>query len=139
MSRTSLALAGASVMTLAVLVARPGLAEATDLCVNVGPSQIMAVGKGFTVPASGKCKPFSGYVPLAASTVSGVGCTSTDGAHLYLSLTRTFIGSLVVVDEVSLSRHDLTGTVREAQLTPSSGFGSSVGASAAKCIAPPLP
>jgi hypothetical protein len=138
MSRSSLVLAR-YFTALGFLATVAGVAEAKDFCIMATPLQVVAVGAGFAVPAKGKCKPFSGYVPPAASTVSGTGCTSTDGAHLYLTITRSIFGGTVIQDQVSLSLPGLTGNLRESSLIAPAGLGAPIGVSAAKCTAPPLP
>src|SRR5262245_60358913 len=69
-----------SIIVASVLVfGSVGTATARDLCVDMGPGfGVSVVGKDFTIPASDKCKPFTGFIG-ATTLVSGTGYTSANG------------------------------------------------------------
>jgi hypothetical protein len=58
------------------------------------------IGKGFTVPAAGNCKPWSGFTKTASTvvlTTTGTGCHSSDGKVLTVSVSSAdpdFFGAL---------------------------------------------
>lgn len=67
------------------------------------------VGKGFAVPTAGNCKPWSGYLKTSSTVVAtstGVGCLSSDGKVLQVSVLSTdpsFFGSgSYAVDQIRL-------------------------------------
>jgi hypothetical protein len=67
------------------------------------------VGKGFAVPTAGTCKPWSGYLKTGATVVAtstGVGCLSSDGKVLQLSVFSTdpsyFGSALYGADQIRL-------------------------------------
>src|SRR5262249_49904403 len=129
MPRRSLTLAG-----LIVTLLMPGFAAAKDMCLaTTMDGATLAILKGCSVHGAGQCQTEAGYLPAAPGTVGGTACTSSDGARLYLSLTRTSIGSIVVLDEVSVNLPALTGTTREAHLVVAGSFAPSVDVSLAKC------
>ncbi|HZP45536.1 MAG TPA: hypothetical protein VFB15_07790 [Candidatus Binataceae bacterium] len=103
-------LIGASALAL-LLVAAP--ASAKSYCITGWPNPAWDdIGVGFTVPAKGKCKSFTGFNPANAINMplSGVGCTSSDGTNLSLTLTVSAPGSFVEIDDVSLSLPSGTGS-----------------------------
>jgi hypothetical protein len=76
---------------------------AVNYCIAVsggfGTGGTSFIAPAFTVPASGKCKPWSGFTKTASSVVliaTGTGCTSSDGKVLTVSVYGTdpdFLGS----------------------------------------------
>src|SRR5271155_2712319 len=89
-SQLKIAVAGVlAVSASALFIPRDALAE--SYCVTTGwfSENWTDIGVGFKVPAKGKCKAFTGFNPGDGfnSPASGVGCTSTDGTNLSLSIT----------------------------------------------------
>ena len=68
---------GAALGTLLALA--PAVVAAKDLCIqnNIFGGGAPIVGKGFTLPGKGKCKPFVGFIGSSGAT--GSACTSTSG------------------------------------------------------------
>lgn len=67
-----------------------------DFCVavsgGVGSGGTSFVGKGFTLPFPGKCKPWSGIMKTASTVVgtsTGAGCLSNDGKLFTITLQST--------------------------------------------------
>jgi hypothetical protein len=67
------------------------------------------VGKGFSVPAAGLCKAWTGYLKTASSVIAnstGSGCVSNDGKVLTLTILSTdppFLGAgVIAVDHIRL-------------------------------------
>ncbi len=74
----------------------PLCGHAADYCVaangGFGKGGTSFIGKGFTVPAAGACKPWAGFAKTGSSVVaisSGSGCLSTDGKVLELTIAST--------------------------------------------------
>ncbi len=90
-------------LVLLVGLVAPICSSAANYCIAVGGGfgggGTSFVGKGFAVPAAGACKPWSGYLKTGASVIAtstGVGCLSSDGKVLQLSIFSTdpsFFGS----------------------------------------------
>lgn len=93
---------------LSALVSLAPAAQAKDYCLfdQTVPDYIL-VGRGFTIPAKGKCKPWTGFNAQGGqnSPTAGTGCTSSDGSHLNLTLTTSFPqnGGDVEIDSITLS------------------------------------
>jgi hypothetical protein len=72
------------------------------------------VGQGFTLPAKGKCKAFTGFALVGGGNnpIVGTGCVSADGSHLAFTLTytETESGGLIFNDSASLILPAQTGT-----------------------------
>jgi hypothetical protein len=126
-------------IALAVLVFGlvAGASHAADLCIVVNPGDTTRyVGRGFAIPAKGKCKPWSGvYLPSFAnvSVSTGTGCTSSDGATLRLHLV-TARENVAFNDYIVLPLPSLTGGTLDEVVAQ---FGSTVthipGITASKC------
>lgn len=130
---------------VAALFLVPSLALAKNFCVSGFPnSSYILVGIGFKVPAKGACKAFNGFNAETGGGVasSGIGCTSSDGTTLTLSVTS---GSeefgFAEIDTVSLSLPSLTGTVIGQAIFNSavSTFGPSTGINGAACTTKVIP
>lgn len=82
---------------------------ATDYCIKVnggwGNGGSSFIGKNFTLPGSGVCKPWSGFVKTATSVIAvsvGTACKSTDGKILELSINSTnpsYLGTGVISND----------------------------------------
>jgi len=97
------------------LILAPGIGQAASFCIKGFPNPSwLLVGKGFTVPAKGVCKPWTGFNPANGSNdpTNGVGCTSSDGSNLSLNVTTSDepLG-FVEIDSISLSLPSKTGAV----------------------------
>lgn len=83
-------------LALALVAVLAGQAAAADFCMEyVGESlkQVDMVGKGFRVPAKGRCKPFLGFAHETSSLdtrdVAGGACTDSQGKNVHFVLTQT--------------------------------------------------
>jgi hypothetical protein len=96
-----------------LLATAPRNARAADFCVAVnggfGSGGTSFVGKGFTSPANGTCKPWAGIVKTASTVVgtsTGAACLSNDGKLLTITLHSTdpqFFGNgTSVTDHIEL-------------------------------------
>lgn len=79
---------------LSGLFIAPLYASASSYCIaangGFGKGGTTFVGQGFELPLAGKCSPWVGFTKTASSvilTTSGVGCTSSDGKVLTVSVT----------------------------------------------------
>ena len=144
LSKSAIAILGASVFTLML----PGLSVAKDLCLTIGSGSppYLLIGKGFTVPSKGKCKPWTGLTeqgPTVGSSTNspsaGTACTSSDGSHMNLTITTSFPSSGdFFLDSISVALPGLTGTDFNARL----GTGDTIGsftAVGAFCAPVPIP
>ena len=117
----------AALAASALLVLLPGVSLAKDYCVTV-PSVpgVIAVGRGFSVPAKGTCKQWLGFSGGSLATqnnpTAGAGCTSSDQSHLSLTNTGSIPegGGGVFIDSVTLTLPAQTGTLTETQLSSGS-------------------
>ena len=73
----------------------PACASA-HLCIRVnggfGNGGTSFIGKGFTLPAAGLCRPWAGFTKTASSVIvnsTGAGCLSSDGKVLTLTVFST--------------------------------------------------
>src|SRR5271167_2678674 len=115
----------------AILILAPGVAGAKNYCIGGFPNiTYILVGQGFTVPAKGACKTWTGFTPQLNlnSPSQGTGCTSSDGSHLSLTLTTSFPESagFIEIDSITLSLPAQTGgtnsiTISGGTITPFSG------------------
>lgn len=91
---------------LGILIFAPGAAMAKNFCISGFPNPAwVLVGQGFVIPPKGKCKPWTGFnTEVGNAPSAGVGCTSSDGANLALTVTTTSgpIG-FAEIDAVSLA------------------------------------
>jgi len=94
-----------------LLILTPSVVLAKNYCISgfPNPSYIL-VGIGFTVPGKAKCKPWAGFNVEGNYPTSGMGCTSSDGSNLSLTLTSgNQVGGWVEIDVLSLSLPSQTG------------------------------
>jgi hypothetical protein len=91
-----------SIVTLGLVLATVATAQAKDLCVILPSFEggaLEIVGKRFTVPRKGQCKPFNGFIAqglgvVSGPPVSGAGCTSADGMTFQLHMTAQLVETL---------------------------------------------
>ena len=72
------------------------------------------VGRGFTIPGKGQCKPFTGFFTAVKNApAAGTGCTSTDGSNFSLTILSSWPGSggVVFMDSISMSLPAQSGEV----------------------------
>jgi hypothetical protein len=103
-----------NILSFVLVIAGSSLnsAHAGDYCIAVnggfGAGGHTFVGKGFSQPANGTCKPWSGIMKTASSVVgtsSGSGCLSSDGKLLTLSVSTTgpyFGNGVAAVDHIQI-------------------------------------
>lgn len=100
---------------LAMLVLVPGVSQAKDYCIGfTGFPGSEFVGRGFTIPGKGQCKPFTGFFTAVKNApAAGTGCTSTDGSNFSLTILSSWPGSggVVFIDSITLSLPALSGEV----------------------------
>jgi hypothetical protein len=108
---------------VAMLVLAPKVSQAKDYCVTLTatPTYIL-VGQGFSIPAKGQCKPWTGFgLQLQENSPSvGTGCTSSDGTHLSLSIMTSFpenVGQFVS-DSISLTLATQSGVDAQTLYNP---------------------
>ncbi len=94
-----------------LLILTPGVVLAKNYCISgFGNPSYILVGIGFTVPGKGKCKPWAGFVAEGNFPTAGMGCTSSDGSNLSLTLTTGDApDGWVEIDVISLSLPSQTG------------------------------
>jgi hypothetical protein len=96
-----------------MLILAPGVAQAKNYCISGFPASVwLLVGQTFSVPAKGKCKPWTGFNPADAENAPsvGVGCTSSDGANFTLNVSTSFVtAQFTEIDVVRLSLPSQTG------------------------------
>ena len=81
------------------------LAWATDFCLESTAPGFIWVGKGFTLPGRGHCKPWIGFVyGMAGSQSIGSACVAFDGSHVTFTINTStpFPGGLVQTDHFDL-------------------------------------
>jgi hypothetical protein len=98
-----------------------------DYCLSFPPSSAFFVGQGFSLPAKGKCKAFTGFAIITLGgndPISGTGCVSADGSHLAFTITytETEAGGGVFNDSATLTLPAQTGTDVETTGASSSTF-----------------
>lgn len=102
----------------------PGVLHAADYCLT--DMNYVLVGRGFKVPASGKCSAFIGFLsnPGAHNApTTGTACTSTDGTTLNFTLSTSFPENGVVWNVDSLTfKSSVTGTDEFFDLVNGSPF-----------------
>ena len=139
LSKSAIAILGASVFTLML----PGLSVAKDLCLTIGAGSppYVLIGKGFTLPSKGKCKPWTGLTVQSNtnSPSAGTACTSSDASHMNFTITTSFPSTGdFFLDSISVALPGLTGTDFNARL----GTGDTIGsftAVGAFCAPVPIP
>jgi hypothetical protein len=135
LSKSIITILGASIFALTL----PGLSAAKDFCLTINSSTYVLIGKGFTVPLKGRCKPWTGLTVQSNfnSPSAGTGCTSSDGSHLNFTITTTFPDSgLFFLDTITLALPALTGTDFNVEIGSTPGSFSAVGAF---CAPVPIP
>jgi len=107
---------------LSILVLVPGVSMAKDFCINFTAFPTSGfVGRGFTVPGKGQCKPFTGFFTAANnSPATGTGCTSTDGSNLSLTILSSEpespgLPGATFIDSISLSLPSHSGVDNATQ------------------------
>lgn len=75
-----------------------------DYCLSFPPFSYTLVGKGFRMPAKGRCAPWVGFSPLGGwlAPSSGTACVSSDGSTAALTLTTSF-DFVTLWDAIALS------------------------------------
>ncbi len=83
-----------------------------DVCLrdSIG---VLFVGKGFSLPGEGRCKPFNGYLAESLLMVTGGACGTSNTDEIYFTLTLG-VGSLRNGSSaaIDLARSSKSGTVR---------------------------
>jgi hypothetical protein len=96
-----------------LLILTPGIVLAKNYCIRgFTNTSWVYVGQGFTVPGKGNCEPWTGFVAGQSSNIpaEGIGCTSSNGSNLSLTLTTgSKAGGFVEIDAISLSLPSQTG------------------------------
>jgi hypothetical protein len=92
----------------AILVFAPGVAGAKNYCIGgFANSTYILVGIGFTLPAKGTCKTWTGLTTQNDfnSPSAGTGCTSSDGTELSLTITTSVPQNAghIEIDSITLS------------------------------------
>jgi len=128
-----------------LLILTPGVVLAKNYCISgFGNPSFVLVGQGFKVPAKGKCTPWTGFVASSGGNVqtTGIGCTSSDGSNLSLTLTTgSEPGGWVEIDTISLSLPSQTGEDSGQYLASSSvsSYGPDTGIVGAACSTKTIP
>ncbi len=128
-----------------LLILTPGVVLAKNYCISgFGNPNFVLVGQGFNVPAKGKCTPWTGFVAGLGGNVqtAGMGCTSSDGSNLSLTLTTgDEPGGSVEIDTISLSLPSQTGADSGQFITSSSvsSYGPDTGIVGAACSTKTIP
>lgn len=123
----------AGLVTVLIFCQGVTLASAKNYCISGFPNSLyIPVGKGFKIPAKGQCKAFTGFNAQNGNFPAvGLGCTSSDGANLSLTLTTGFesgVPPFVELDAISLSLPAQTGSVA-GQVVKSNSSSSFTGSS----------
>lgn len=112
-----------TVMAFTFLVVARGVARA-DYCISFPAfAGDFFVGRGFALPAKGKCKTFTGFALVAGGTqnnpLTGTGCVSSDGSHFNLSLfyTEPESGGATFTDSATMTLPAQTGQTVEGSST----------------------
>jgi hypothetical protein len=98
----------------------PMYSTAANYCIAVsggfGNGGTSFVAKGFSVPAAGNCIPWSGFLKTSSNVIatsSGVGCLSSDGKVLQVSVFSSdpsfFGSSTFAADQIRLCPAGTTG------------------------------
>ena len=120
-------------------------AMAKDYCLTYTGFSVEAVGRGFKIPAKGKCKSWIGFTGGSVVTqnvpTSGTGCTSSDGTHVSLTFTGSNPedGGNIFIDSVTLALPAQTGTVYETVINNATPVRTTYGMSGAPCTKVPIP
>jgi len=117
-----------------ILIFGPGVAGATNYCISGFPnSTYILVGLGFTVPAKGTCKTWTGLTTQNDfnSPSAGTGCTSSDGSELSLTITTSVPQNSghIEIDSITLSLPKQTGDTNSTNIKSgvvTSFFGSGI-------------
>ncbi len=127
------------------LALTPSVSMATDYCLrfpnNAGYG---IVGRAFATPVKNTCKSFVGFYVNPAhseSATSGVGCTSSNGSRLILTLTTSFPknGGQIAFDSVTVALPSQTGTDAETVTGSSGDKSATLAAQGGVCSLVPVP
>jgi hypothetical protein len=118
----------------AILVFRPGVAGAKNYCIGgFANSTYILVGVGFTLPAKGTCKTWTGLTTQNDfnSPSAGTGCTSSNGTELSLTITTSVPQNAghIEIDSITLSLPKQTGDTNSTNIKAgvvTSFFGSGI-------------
>jgi hypothetical protein len=119
----------------------PGLSSANDFCITVGSTYVL-VGKGFTVPLPGTCKPWTGFNSQGNSNApsAGTACTDSSRKNMALTITTTFPDfTNFFLDSIKLPFPSKVGTDLNVKLAPTGNIVSNVSAVGAYCATQPIP
>ena len=100
---------------VAIFISAQGVALAKNYCISGFPNSnpYILVGVGFTVPAKGTCKAWTGLTTQNSfnSPSAGAGCTSSDGKELSLTITTSVPQNAghIEIDSITLSLPTQTG------------------------------
>jgi hypothetical protein len=105
----------------AILVFAPGVAEAKNYCISgFASSSYVLVGIGFTLPAKGMCKTWTGLTMQndLNSPSAGTGCTSSNGTELSLTITTSVPQNAghIEIDSITLSLPKETGVTNSTNI-----------------------
>ena len=120
----------------------PAVSSAQDFCIIVSASSYELIGKGFTVPAVGTCKPWTGFNSQGNSNApsAGTACTATDGKSMALTITTTFPDfSNFFLDSIKLPFPSEVGTDLNVKFAPTGNIVSNVSAVGARCTTQAIP
>jgi hypothetical protein len=120
----------------------PGLSSAQDFCITVGASSYVLVGKGFTVPGAGTCKPWTGFNSQGNSNApsAGTACTSSNAKIMALTITTTFPDfTNFFLDSIKLPFPSKIGTDLNVKLAPTGNIVSNVSAVGVRCTTQAIP
>ena len=139
-----------SATILGMLALAPTLSWATpllkDYCIDftAATNPYVQVGKLFIIPINNTCLPWIGFTPQndLNSPSTGVGCTSSDGSQLTITMT-TLEGGIYIFDSVTVALPGTsgvqTGTATEIQPDFNMGNAFTVDVSATKCSGETIP
>ncbi len=128
-------------LIVALVLSGPRLADAKDYCLRLNGVADL-VGKNFSLPAKGKCKPFNGFAQgefTSAPFFSGDVCTSSDGSTAHFNLLST---NSLGIEGLNLSLNVATKTGSGQECIADTGAGGSCGAvsvAPADCNPNPVP
>src|SRR5580765_5169613 len=105
---------GAALMLAATVQAKDFCVQTDDSAIASPGSHTLFVGKHFSIPRSGKCKPWLGFTPNLHETPypsgqqSGVACTASDGTHVTFSISTQIPTYGFALDVITLPLPSLT-------------------------------
>jgi hypothetical protein len=125
--------------TVLVFTVAPALAA--DYCINLsGAVSTIYVGKEFTPPNAGECKTWLGFCKGCSTdnVQTGVACTASNGSHLSLGLTISYLLSDRQFDWIRLGLPSHSGSGNLNYQNPSLGTVNYT-AKGATCATEPVP